>query len=252
MVAAWKLGAVLLALGGVVGLALWRAPDPVPDPPTAPAVAHVSAPRNGGGPGTMTPPPAPAVAPIAPVAPAAPAAPAVVTDAPASVPPSRPRTPARPAIHAPPVAPTAPEVVPEAAVPEPAAPEAPAVSEPALTATDPDVVEVPAAPVAPPAAAPPPLTPGPSRLAVEVALVDRARSRLGAGDHAAALAALADYHRQFPNGDLDAEADVVTIEVLIAQREPDKARRLGTAFLGRFPRSPLAQRVRSLLDRLPK
>jgi TolA-binding protein len=93
---------------------------------------------------------------------------------------------------------------------------------------------------------------GPSRLAAEVALVDRARGSLRAGDYPAALAALAEYHQRFASGDLDAEADVVTIETLIAQREVERARTLGTAFLARFPRSPLAQRVHSLLDHLPK
>ncbi|HEY0993431.1 MAG TPA: hypothetical protein VGD80_40540, partial [Kofleriaceae bacterium] len=71
------------------------------------------------------------------------------------------------------------------------------------------------------------------------------------GDPRAALAALAEYHQRFASGDLDAEADVVTIESQIALGEPARARALGAAFLERFPRSPLAQRVRSLLERLP-
>lgn len=92
----------------------------------------------------------------------------------------------------------------------------------------------------------------PGRLAAEVALVDRARARLGPGDYQAARAALDEYHQRFPTGDLGAEAELVMIEILIAQREVDRARSLGTAFLAKFPRSPLAQRVHSLLDRLPK
>src|SRR5262249_33063612 len=91
----------------------------------------------------------------------------------------------------------------------------------------------------------------PSRLAEQVALVDRARDRLAARDPLAALAALAEYHQRLASGDLDAEADVVTIETLIALGEAPRARALGAAFLERFPRSPLAQRVRSLLERLP-
>jgi len=93
---------------------------------------------------------------------------------------------------------------------------------------------------------------GPSRLAAEVALVDRARTSLRAGDNSAALAALAEYHQRFARGDLDAEAEVVMIETLIALHSLQRARALGTAFFARFPRSPLAQRVHSLLDRLPK
>jgi hypothetical protein len=86
------------------------------------------------------------------------------------------------------------------------------------------------------------------RLAAEVALVDRARARLAAGDPVAALDALADYRRRFAGGDLTAEADVVAIEVAIAMRDVAGARVLGAAFLARFPRSPHAQRVRSLID----
>jgi TolA-binding protein len=127
--------------------------------------------------------------------------------------------------------PPAPEVV----VPAPAAPEAPGA--PPEVPAPPPVAEIAA---------------GPSRLAAEVALLDRARAGLGAGDYSAALAALAEYHQRFANGDLDAAAEVVMIEILIAQREIQRARTLGTEFIARFPRSPLVQRVHSLLDHLPK
>jgi hypothetical protein len=133
------------------------------------------------------------------------------------------------------------------AAPEPAAPIEPVADEAALPeASD-------GAPPGPAEGAAPPVPPAasPSRLAAEVALVDRARGRLFAGDHVAALAALAEYHQQFAGGDLDAEADVVMIETLIAMREAVRARALGAAFLVRFPRSPLAKRVHSLLERLP-
>jgi len=120
-------------------------------------------------------------------------------------------------------------------------PDEPKAPEPEATVPAP---AEPAAPEAPQAASP-------SRLAAEVALVDRARERLAAGDHAAALAALAAYHQQFPGGDLAAAAEVVQLETLIAMRDVVRARALGAAFLSRFPRSPLAQRVHSLLQRLP-
>ena len=82
-------------------------------------------------------------------------------------------------------------------------------------------------------------------------MVDRARARLAAGDPAGAIAALVDYHRRFGRGDLEAEVAVVAIEAAIASHDGARARALGAAFLARFPRSPHAQRVRSLLDHLP-
>jgi hypothetical protein len=142
------------------------------------------------------------------------------------------------------------------ASPSDPSPSSPSSGSPPVTEPAPPQVVAPLAvpspaPVAPPPAAPAPTITGPSRLAAEVALVDRARGQLRTGNHRAALAALAEYRRQFPRGDLDAEADVVTIEALIAAGDVARARSLGTAFLSRFPRSPLAQRVHSLLDRLP-
>jgi hypothetical protein len=139
-----------------------------------------------------------------------------------------------------PAVPAAPRVTPAPPAPPSAAPAEPA----------------PPAEIAPPAGEAPPAAEtvsdsGPSRLAAEVALLDRARGRLVAGDYPAVFAAIDEYHQRFPRGDLDAEADAVTIEVLIAGHEYVRARDLATRFLARFPRSPLVQRVRSLLERLP-
>jgi TolA-binding protein len=267
--ATWKLAAVVVALGGVVGLAIWRSPDP-PAAVRPVAVAVHAAPRAPRGTGdAQRPAPAPSAAPSAPD----PAAP-VASAAPAAVAP--PAHPVRTQPTAPPTrvarGSTGPVVV---AVPEVAA-------APDVTAPDVGAAPVPAPPsgpiasqpVLPPTSEPAPITEpapaaaaretvimgpggpggpgGPSRLAAEVALVDRARARLSAGDVTAALAAIEEYHRRFPGGDLEAEADVVTIEAVIAQRNVARARSLAAAFLSRFPRSPHAQRVRSLLDSLPK
>jgi len=268
LAAAWKLAAVVVALGGVVGLAIWQAPASAPAPAAPPHVAVSAAPPARGSqrasdapvapPPIVTPPLAstsgevqpatPAVAPQPPASPRAPSrvvapslyshgahAPAAVTSQPTSP------TPGGQAVAAPAPA----QEPPPAAVPEVRAPE-PAASSPA--APEPVVTPAPAPATPPPAE----IAAGPGRLAAEVALVDRARTSLGAGDYPAAKAALAEYHQRFTSGDLDAEAEVVTIELLIAEREIPRARTLGTAFLARFPRSPLAQRVHSLLDRLPK
>jgi TolA-binding protein len=274
---AGKLSAVVVALGAVVGLAALQSPpapppevparlrhegrpsamlgeprpeapiaiaEPQPEAPTtleprttAPAPTTLDEPRaTAPAPTTLDEPRRPAPRPRATPAPRAPTGPRASAHA-AHAPAPAPRTPAAPlpadAVTEPIAAPPAPEPAAETAPDEtpPDEPTAPQSAEPA------------------PAAAPAPVSP--SRLAAQVALVDLARDRLAAGDHLAALAALAEYHQRFPSGDLDAEADVVRIETVIALGEARRARALGAAFLTRFPRSPLAQRVRSLLERLP-
>jgi hypothetical protein len=294
LVVAGKLATVLLALGGVVGLAMWQspatparaiprsaAPVDLPAEPTERAAAGSVATSDISPPRAAEPTEAAGSAATSDTADRIPtvmaptvAAPRVTP--PVAAPPPRPRVPARPALRA---SQPAPRSAPGAAPAEPgsgsAEPPAQGASHvtaetsPGMTPGSAPVTPVVASPSAPPAPVTAPAAPGvaggttgtpapaagatdPGRLAAEVALVDRARTRLGAGDYPAARAALDEYHQRFPTGDLGAEADMVMIEILIAQREVDRARRLGTAFLARFPRSPLAQRVHSLLDRLPK
>ncbi len=205
----WKLLGVLAAIGGVVGVAVWQASPSTPEP------VAITAPAP---PPVVTPPPA------VHVMPAPPPPPPVVTPAPVEAPPPPPKHVAHVAHVAPPP-PPAPEPAPVEAAPQEPAP----------------------APVAePPTAEPAPLDP--RKLAAEVALLDRARSQLRAHQLDAALAALDDYSRQFPAGDLDAEAEVVRIEVLIAAHDAARANALGRQFLETFPHSPLAPRVRSLIQ----
>jgi outer membrane protein assembly factor BamD (BamD/ComL family) len=91
---------------------------------------------------------------------------------------------------------------------------------------------------------PPPAKP----LAYEIAALDTARSALRARQPARALAAVDDYARRFPRGVLAQEATVVRIEALTALGNRAEAERLGRSFLALHPGSPLAQRVRSVLD----
>jgi hypothetical protein len=84
-----------------------------------------------------------------------------------------------------------------------------------------------------------------------VAVLDRARSALRRGDPTAASAALADHARDFADGALVAEAELVRIETLIHAGDTATARRRAGDFLLRFPQSPLAKRLRSLVERLP-
>jgi len=249
---AGKLTTVLLALGGVVGLAMWQSTAAPPAPHVAPAALTTSRPVVA-----ISATPAPAPASVQTPAPATATTAAIDAPSPAAAPGVT--RPVAPTATPPGAAPARLRTVrPRAAPPAPAPEAAPVeVAEPAPA----PAIAAPAEP-APPAPAPavarevtaPPATDipaGPSRLSAEVALLDRARRSLGARDVSAALAALAEYHQRFANGDLDAEADMVMIEILIAQGEIGRARALGAEFFTRFPRSPLVQRVHSLLDRLP-
>jgi len=280
--AVWKLLVVLVALGGVVGLAVRQSPASEPELPTWGGIGAHAAPHAPGGdavtPAPLPPPSSPSSSSSSssasppssssssPSSPSSLSSPGAIARAAAAQPSAPPRPPSRvsrpgqPAPVAPQpttVASLAPAVQgPEASAPDPGPdpghdlPVAPASEAPG-TAGAPEVT-APSQPEVAGAAGVAGEPAGPSRLAAEVALVDRARTSLRAGDNAAALAALAEYHQRFASGDLDAEAEVVMIETLIAKHELQRAVALGTAFFARFPRSPLAQRVHSLLDRLPK
>jgi hypothetical protein len=66
------------------------------------------------------------------------------------------------------------------------------------------------------------------------------------GAHASALRHIEQYHRDFPDGELSAEADVVAIEALAAAGDRTASRRAAEAFLARHPHDPHAARVREL------
>jgi hypothetical protein len=83
----------------------------------------------------------------------------------------------------------------------------------------------------------------------EIAVLDRARKTLRAGEPERALGDLEEYTQRFPDGVLGPEAQVLRIEAL-AHRDPGRASALARAFLQKNPRSPLAKRVGALLNRL--
>jgi hypothetical protein len=231
----WKVGLIVVALGGAItgGVALTRDPAPAPAPVVAAAPV-------------TSPPPAPAPAAPAPEPPAPePPAPSAIAPAPAPAPApvERSAPAARPPTVAPPprakvAAPVAPPALPPVSA-SPPPPPPPAEPAPA--------VELPAPPA--------PLTPAPAinarRLAAEVAVLDRARAALRRGDTGAATTALDEHAREFADGALVAEAELVRIETLIRAGDAGAARRRARDFLARFPQSPLARRLRSLVDRLP-
>jgi TolA-binding protein len=89
--------------------------------------------------------------------------------------------------------------------------------------------------------------PQPSGIAEEIAVIDRAREALRQGDPTAAGVALADHRARFGEGLLTPEAELLRIQLLVAQGRRDEAAIRGRAFLATHPTSPLAARVRKLV-----
>jgi len=85
-----------------------------------------------------------------------------------------------------------------------------------------------------------------SLLAREVAALDAARTALAVGANASALRQIERYHREFPQGELSADADVVAIEALAAEGQSAATKRAASRFLQRHPRDPHAARIREL------
>lgn len=79
-------------------------------------------------------------------------------------------------------------------------------------------------------------------LAVELALLRRARRALADGDTSAALVALREHQERFPDGALAAEREGTRALVLCARGGSSEPARV---FLRDYPRSPLAARVRA-------
>lgn len=115
-----------------------------------------------------------------------------------------------------------------------------------LPAPDPPGEEA-AAPRPAASAAPASPRPAPTSLTGEIASLDAAREALAAGDASRALRALDEHDRKFPGGMLGPEATVLRIEALALRGDRASAARLGNAFLDAHPRSPHANRVRTLI-----
>ena len=85
-----------------------------------------------------------------------------------------------------------------------------------------------------------------ARLAAEVARIDTARTVSAMGDHDEAIALVERYHRDFPDGALAADAEVVALEALAAKHDAAETMRRAALFLTRHPNDPHAARVRWL------
>jgi hypothetical protein len=88
-----------------------------------------------------------------------------------------------------------------------------------------------------------------SLLAREVAALDAARRSLAIGNTESARQQIDQYHRDFPGGELAADADVVAIEALAAEADGPALQRAAQSFLERYPLDPHAARIRELLRR---
>lgn len=86
-----------------------------------------------------------------------------------------------------------------------------------------------------------------SALAAEVLALDAARAAAARGDSDEALRLIADYHAEFPNGSLSADADAVAIETLSAAGRSAAAARLAQQFLAQHPNDPHAAAVKRSL-----
>lgn len=84
----------------------------------------------------------------------------------------------------------------------------------------------------------------------ELALVSSARSSLEKGDSSATLRAVSTYQDRFREGLFAQEIEVIRIEALAASGEQSRARAAAERFSAAHPKSPYADRVRSLIERL--
>ncbi len=86
-------------------------------------------------------------------------------------------------------------------------------------------------------------------LAAEVAALDAVSAAISARNAHEALLLVETYHRDFPEGQLAAEAEMLALEALETQGERAELARRAEGFLVRYPNDPHAPRVRSLSNR---
>jgi hypothetical protein len=91
----------------------------------------------------------------------------------------------------------------------------------------------------------------PARAADELVPIRDARLALLRGEPTAALSALRDHARAFPQGVFDEEAAALRVEALVAAGRRDDARREADAFDAAYPHSPYGRRVHRELGAPP-
>ena len=86
----------------------------------------------------------------------------------------------------------------------------------------------------------------------QVALVDRGRALVAAGDTAGALRVVDEYARRFPRGALSEEAALLRIEAVYARGDRTATAALARRFRAEYPRSVHADKIRWMLGDGPK
>lgn len=87
-----------------------------------------------------------------------------------------------------------------------------------------------------------------SILAAEVSRLDAARASNAVGDYDETIQLIERYHRDFPDGALGPDADVVALEAVAAKPDYAETARRAALFLSRYPGDPHAARVRWLAN----
>ncbi|HEY8944501.1 MAG TPA: hypothetical protein VIM73_09570 [Polyangiaceae bacterium] len=87
--------------------------------------------------------------------------------------------------------------------------------------------------------------------ALELRLLQRARSAIARGDHAAALTAVTEHQRRFPSGRFREECEALGIKALAGLGRGEHAQRAAEGFKARFPRSVLLPRVEESVRQRP-
>jgi hypothetical protein len=93
----------------------------------------------------------------------------------------------------------------------------------------------------------PALAPKPSTLAEEVAILDQARAAAAQGDSVGTLKLTNRYKRQFPNGTMAPEAQLLQVEALVRTGQTAAAAPIARQLLQAAPNGPHAERIRALL-----
>jgi hypothetical protein len=87
-----------------------------------------------------------------------------------------------------------------------------------------------------------------SNLSAEVSTLDGVRTALSIGALHDAELQLAGYRRNFARGALRSEAEVLALELLVAQGRTQAAARAAERFVAQHPRDPQVARVRALVE----
>lgn len=93
------------------------------------------------------------------------------------------------------------------------------------------------------------MKPAASTLPAEIAALDAVRRAIAEGAYERALRTADAYPRDFPNGQLGADADALAVDALTAAGSRAAASAPGERFLAKYPNDPHAARIRLLIAR---